>query len=289
MECAVCKKSDVEVQLYEGILDHEVVKVCKSCADLEDIPVIRKPSQEQLNRADTSQSVRERMERLSSGGRRPVTEISSDQSTVQRNIARLRAPASKNHNPDVLDNYYWELNIARRRRKLSLVQLAEMTGIPSETIKSIEQGQIPRDFEQMFLKLENALGIKMLKEHKREAMFHKPRDENQIIESVRTKLGQKQSNQRPKTKEEIILGAIQENRLRDKKEKVEHIKKGAIEFSDRDRLQNVSLKDLVEIKRSKELQERRLKERKSKEDKTKEETIMGDDLDIGFDMDIEDL
>jgi ribosome-binding protein aMBF1 (putative translation factor) len=284
MECAVCKKSEDATQLYEGILDNEVVKVCKSCADLDNIPIIRKPSQEQLRKADTHQSVRERMERLSagSGSRRPVTDISIDSSTVQRNIARLRMPENKQHNPDVQDNYYWELNIARRRKKLSIVQVAQMTGIPAETVKAIEQGQIPVGFEQIFLKLESFLGIKMLNDHKRELMFRKPATEveKDVLEEVRGRLGKKPEKEL--SREAKVIVALKEHEYRDKKEKLELIKKGNADFSNRDRLRNVKVRDLAEIKRSNELLERRLKEKKAKEAKVKEETIMGDDIDLEF-------
>ncbi|MFA4887905.1 MAG: helix-turn-helix domain-containing protein [Candidatus Nanoarchaeia archaeon] len=275
MECAVCKKNEEEIQLYEGILDNEVVKVCKTCADLDNIPIIRKPSQEQLKKADTNQSVRERMERLS-GSRRPVTDIGYDQSIVQSNIARLRMPANKQHHPDVQDNYYWELNIARRRKKLSIVQVAQITGIPTETIRAIEQGQIPAGFEQIFLKLESFLGIKLLKDHKRDLMFRKPGEtERRILQEVEQNIGKKIPS-----REEKVLSVLHEHNLRDKKEKVDLIKHGEADFSNRDRLRNVSVRDLAEIKRSKELLERRLKEKKTKEKKAKEETIMGDDIDL---------
>jgi ribosome-binding protein aMBF1 (putative translation factor) len=277
MECAICKKEAAEAQLYEGILDRSVVKICPTCVELEDIPIIRKPSQEQLDRADSSQSVRERMERLSSRGR--VTDISPDQSIVQRNIARLRAPESKQKHPDVLDNYYWEVNIARRRRKLSIVQVAQMTGIPVETVQNIEKGQIPKNFEQTFIKLEEFFGISLLKAHRKDVLFLKnapKKTDADIINEVKDRM------KNPLNREKVVLEAIHRDRLRDRHEKVEQIKSGNFDFSDRDKARNVTLKDLAKAKRDREQHEKMLQERRAREEKKKpaDEEMIGDDVDF---------
>ncbi len=115
MRCIVCKKGCQEVELYNGILEDGMVMVCSVCADEEKIPIIKKPSESQLDKADIRYSVRERMERMS--GMRETTEISKEQTALQGNLAKLRAPPKKEQHADVLDNYYWTLNIARRRKK----------------------------------------------------------------------------------------------------------------------------------------------------------------------------
>ena len=127
MRCSVCKRTSDEVRLLEGILKAEMVRVCTECAKTEGIPLVHKPSEEQLEKANERYSVRERMERLS--GMRDTTEISNDQIVTQGNLAKLRAPPKKQYNDEVLDNYYWTLNIARRRKKLSINQLSRLIGI----------------------------------------------------------------------------------------------------------------------------------------------------------------
>lgn len=248
--CTICKKTSEEIQLYTGILDAEMVMVCEHCAEEEGIPLIKKPSEKQLNRADKKYTVRERMEILS--GSRDATDISDDQMVTQRNLAKLRAPPKKQYHEDVLDNYSWTLNIARRRAKLTASQLAEKTQVSSEIIRSIEKGKIPENFEEIFPKLENYLGIKLLKNNGGKINFIRKREEeDKILESVRKKIESPNSLDEPTPKKKIGL-----------------------DFSSRESLENVTLNDLVEMKRAKEARE---KKRKSK---IQEDSILGEDIDL---------
>ena len=81
MRCAICKKEDDEIELYEGILGGGMIRICESCSTTEGIPTIQKPSSKQLEKADERYSVRERMEQMS--GFRDKTEISDEQINLQ--------------------------------------------------------------------------------------------------------------------------------------------------------------------------------------------------------------
>lgn len=268
MRCVICKKTCEEVELYEGIFEDGMMLVCSNCSEKEGIPIIRKPSQEQLKKAEKRYSVRERMERLS--GRSTVSEISQDQSSIQNNLARLRVPEEKEKKEDVVDNYYWELNIARRRKKLSIKQVSELTSIPYEVIEGLEKGKIPQEYASVFLKLESFFGIPLLKDYRREIIFHKSRDyEKEILEEVEKKM--KNPSQ---IREEFEDQEDKIQALKEKSEKLKKIRSGELDFSSREKLENITLNDLVEIKRSREKQERRIKER------VKEDTLLGDDLDL---------
>ena len=166
MRCTICKKTSDETKLFKGILADGMVMVCSTCAEKEGTPIIKKPSESQLNKADKKYTVRERMERMS--GTRDTTEISKDQTVTQGNLAKLRIPAPKQYHEDVLDNYYWTLNIARRRKKLSISQLAEKMQVEPTTIQGVEKGKLPENFQDLFIKIEAYLGIKLLKEHNRQ-------------------------------------------------------------------------------------------------------------------------
>jgi len=255
MRCVVCKKGCQEVELYNGILEDGMVMVCETCADEEKIPIIKKPSESQLNKADERHSVRERMERMS--GVRDPTEISPDQTVVQGTIAKLRAPPKKENHPDILDNYYWTLNIARRRKKMTTSQLAEKTQIEPQVIRAIERGRIPENFKETFLKLESFLGIKLLKNHVAKVTFTRTKDEEQeILNEVKRRmdLPELPEIKKPKKAEDI-------------------------DFSHRENLEDVTLNDLIEIKRKREERERQLRI------KSKEASFIDDDIDL----DIEEL
>lgn len=256
--CTICKKTQNETKLFEGIFNTEMVNICKECARSENIPIIQKPSETQLDKADERHSVRERMERIS-GLRK--TEISKDQITTQGNLAKLRIPPKKQFHEDVLDNYYWTLSIARRRKKLTTNQLAKQTQIDAETIHSIEKGKIPENFEEIFSKLESFLNIKLLKKHKAKTHFIKPtKDEaEKILKEVKEKMGNKDN------KEEDI---------KTKKEKLEKLSKGELDFSKREDFSNITLNDLVEMKKSREKRELKRKT------KAQEEAMLGEDLEL---------
>jgi len=274
MRCAICKKTSDEVQLFEGIMEAEMVNICESCAGDQGVPIIKKPSESQLNKADERYTVRERMERMS--GMREITEISKDQMITQGNLARLKAPPKKQYNNDVLDNYYWTLSIARRRAKLSANQLANKMQTTPEIIKGIEKGRIPENFEEIFLKLEAFFGIKLLKKHEPQISFKRNRDEEEkILQEVARKL----SGQKGKIKDEDETGEKDEieNKV-EIKEKIEaprqhrrrHAEPIDTDFSIQEDLSNVTLSDLIERKK-------RMEKRKAK---LQEDEMLGDEIDI---------
>jgi len=61
MRCTICKKTSEEIKLYSGIKESEMIMICEDCAESEGVPIIKKPSELQLDKADERYSVRERM------------------------------------------------------------------------------------------------------------------------------------------------------------------------------------------------------------------------------------
>jgi len=271
MRCAVCKREQDEVKLFEGILKAEMIRICEDCSESEGVPLIRKPSENQLKKADERYSVRERMERIS--GVRDSTEISEDQIVTQGNLARLRVPPKKQQNENVLDNYYWTLNIERRRKKLSINQLANLIKIDVKILQSIERGKIPENFEEIFLQLESFLGIKLLKNHPQQVSFTRTVDEErEILKSVSGKMNGEDTSDTDILLEELDL---------EQEETREKISKGEMDFSRRENIENVTLNDLVEMKKEREKNHIKTKRR------IQTDAILGDDLDIDVELDID--
>lgn len=237
MRCAICKKTDEEVTLYPGITATEMVNVCAECAEDQKIPTIKKPSESQLTQADKTYSVRERLDRMS--GRHDATDISKDQAVTQRNLARLRMPKPKQAHPEVLDNYYWTLSMARRRAKMTPSQLAKKMDTSSYTIQEIERGRIPEGFKEIFLKLEAFFGIKLLKVRPQQISFTRkdPNKEKEILAAVADKM--KSSKTELEEDEEI-------------EETEEKIDLAEMKLSRRRDLKNITLSDLVDRKRARE-------------------------------------
>lgn len=266
--CVICKKPWEIIDLYEGIYDNQMVMVCEECASEEKIPRLRKPSPEQLQLADKRYSVRERMEKMS-GMSKHRTEVGKDQQVLQKNLTKLRMPDPKQQHDDVLDNYYWTLNMARRRLKMTINQVARQTQVPVEVLKAIEKGKIPDGFEQTFIILESFFEIKLLKHHKQKVHYVRPADEEaDIIEQVRQKMDTTRVIDEDPEYSEIDQ--------RQKEAKLKEIEEGEMNFSNTEKLSNITLNDLVELKRQKEKKKKQQKLRQQTED------LLGDDLEIEF-------
>src|SRR3989344_2013988 len=263
MRCAICKRPNEEVELFEGILKAEMVNVCEKCSRIEGIPTIRKPSTEQLENIQDKRSVRERMENLSYGKKRTL--ISKDQTIIQGNLARLKMPTKKETNPDVIDNYYWEINMARRRRKLSIKQLAEIAKVDPDVLDSIERGQIPKNFEEIFMRIESALQIRLLKHDQAKINFIRksPDYEKSVLASVRRKMNNTD---------------FSEEYDEDKSEEdLERISKAEEKFNKKEYSNDVTIDELVEIKRRRE---REHKSQASKRKSYEDDLLIGDEIDL---------
>lgn len=244
--CSMCGSTEMESDLYEGVYDDEIVLICKECARDENIPVLRKPTPEQLVQpVEERYSVRERMERLS-GMRKPST----NQSMIKLNMSKVKKPEPKQSHPNIVDNYYWEINMARRRKKMSINQLSEQIGIPVDILESLERGKIPSEFEIIFEKLERYFDIKLLKRYTKNVNFnYNPNEEQKILEDVKSK-------------------------LKNKKEQLKKIRKGTFDFSREEEIKNITLEDLARMKREKEKENMRKKVQRQTDD------MFGDEIEF---------
>ena len=249
MRCSVCKRTSDEVKLFGGIFESNMIRICEDCAEKEGVPIIKRPSGSQLDKADKRYSVRERMERMS--GFYDKTEINEEELVTQGNLARLRSLPEKQQHEDVMDNYYWNLNMARRRRKISVGALAEEMSVAPEIIRGIEKGILPKDFEQLFVKLEVYLGIKLLKNQTNKINFvrNNREAEREILENVKKKIDGKSEvdEEDEETPEEEVDLDLKKN----KKD-----------------LFKITISDLVKLKKKKE------------KAKKEEDEVMGEDLDL---------
>jgi ribosome-binding protein aMBF1 (putative translation factor) len=244
MKCAICKKTSEEITLFEGIYDAEMVNICEACSEDNGVPIIKKPSESQLDKAEERYTVRERMERMS--GMRNRSRVSDEQIITQGNLAKLRAPPKKQSHEDVLDNYYWTLSMARRRVKITVNQLAEKIQVTPQVIQGIEKGKLPENFHEIFLRLEAFLDVKLLKAHEQKVNFTRSYDEKQeILKSVARKISHpEEAEESPRPSE--------------------------IKLSKREDLSKITLNDLAERKRRQEKQRGR----------PDESTMIGDDIDL---------
>lgn len=231
MHCHICNKSEEGTQYVRGIYEGEVVDVCKTCAAIERIPVLRKATQDQINKANVHYSVRERMERMSNV--KPT--MATDQSVARRNLSKLNFPQQRKDQEGLVENYDWKMKTARRRHKLSIAQLALTSGVSAEDIQKLENGQGISGMETAIAKLEVSLGVQLSKYKSKiqPASFEEPKEEFLM------------------QPEEQIL----ELPKKEKKGLFKRMISGKFDFSKKENIENITLRDLAELKKQREKQE----------------------------------
>lgn len=237
MRCLICGKDEEETEIFEGIYEGEIVDICVDCAELEEVPLIKKPSEEKFNRAMEPKSVKERLEGIKEDKTRT---LSRDQEVANKFLSKIKFPSKRSNPENLVENYYWIIQRARRKKGISLKQIANEIGISEEVLKNVEYGILDKNFELVINQLENILDIKILKRTPEESMRKKV--ENLI---------QERKEQNKEEDEE------------DKKNKIKDIASGKFDFSKRDKINNITLSDLVDLKKKKD-----------------KDLLMGDDIEI---------
>lgn len=108
---------------------------------------------------------------------------------LQRDDAKLRKIAEKNFEkkfsverkprPDLIDNFHWVITRFRRMKKITQEQLAKEIFEPVTAIQMAEQGIVPEKDYILVRKIENYLGITLIKEEKaREKEKSEQQDKN---------------------------------------------------------------------------------------------------------------
>ena len=167
-ECFNCGAKIDKVRLFDAISDEGVVKICEKCSKEEHIPIIRRPTTFQLKEAERKQSFYEKAT-ISLGKRfeeKEAPEKRQQEVTlreiVDRNYKR-RVPKEKGPRPEMIDNFHWIIMRARRMKKLTQAQLAKEIEESEAAIRMAEQGVLPEDDYRLVNKLENYLGIKIVR------------------------------------------------------------------------------------------------------------------------------
>jgi len=276
MWCAICGKTSEEVDLEEGIYQGRISKVCKHCANMESIPLIKKPTEEMFMQINQRPSVRERMERLTNTNRRPARE----QIVTNESLARLRLPGKKQENEEVVENYDWNLRMARRRMKFTTLHVAEKTGIPDGIINDLERGILPKDYERIMRVLEREMGIQLLKKPyvaPQPAVDKQEEEKNQNAEkkkpgffSTLFGFGDDEDEEQARPADIIQKRELDE----DKRQRLDRLMDGELKFSDRDNLKDLTLNDLLELKKQKEKRQQEILLKKQTEE------MFGEDIKI---------
>jgi len=168
--CIRCKRTEEEVELLEGIYAGGSAKVCERCSLIDNIPVLKTPTLEQLKYSERTESIRARMMRLA-GIKPPETQkktLAQEIKKIDENsmIGRL------NQKPAMLvDNFHWIVLYMRRKRKITAKQLGEALGESEMAIKMVEQNKLPGNYLNLIKKLEKYFGVRLIKPDPRELIL----------------------------------------------------------------------------------------------------------------------
>lgn len=179
-KCVRCERDGSEARLLDGVYDKQRVKICSICARIEGIPVIRRPSTEQLRMAEKPYSVQERLSRMAGLKTERQEKQTKPGSFEEFNKERIRKIKESVKPLNLVDNYNWYIQRMRRARNMTRKQLAESIAESEEAIKMVEQGVLPSDAEELIKKLEQFFMIKLVKP-----------DDGYVDESIINQLRQK--------------------------------------------------------------------------------------------------
>ena len=168
-KCVRCGVSEEEVRLFDGIYVNEVVRICERCALLSDVPLIKRPSAEQLKESEKSWKVRERLGRISRVESAP--ERAKVESSIRLNqIEIIKPKRNEKIESNLVDNYHWVLMVSRRKRGLTVKQLAEAIGESESAIKLLEKRVLPEESLELLRKLEQFFNVRIFKKKPEEVI-----------------------------------------------------------------------------------------------------------------------
>lgn len=181
--CYKCGISSDKAELFDAISSKGIVKVCEKCAFHEHLSIIKRPQKKVMplirpplsrevivKMGANSKSMYDRLSRLSGVKIPEKNEFDIEvakQNKVLREVANRNFQASmmkeRGDASDLVENFNWIILRARRRKGLMHNQLADAIGEPEAALKMVEKGVVPKNTIPFIRKIENYLGIRLIK------------------------------------------------------------------------------------------------------------------------------
>lgn len=206
MICEHCGVSGEKEKLYDVIHEDKLVRMCRRCADFENVLVVRESVAKNEIPRERTQTVYERMVKMS-GVQRDLSNVKkltysdvavTKKEPMMRDIVERNLKKDPQQNvikrEDLINNYHWVIMRARRARKISQEQLAKEIGENLSVMINIEKG-IPPSNNIVINKLEEALKVKLffreqeqeyfspaMSEEREEVVIKVPRDRPIVLD-----------------------------------------------------------------------------------------------------------
>ena len=151
-----CPLCGFDTELVAAITEQEIVRICELCAEKNNFPVIRKPTNKQINRAARFQGVNQGL----------VKQISSIKPVIESKVDRelnsiIASNVKSGEYKDLVDNFHWHIQQARRYKKISQKQVANAIAEPEILIKMAEKAKLPQNYDRLISKLEQFLAVRL--------------------------------------------------------------------------------------------------------------------------------
>lgn len=158
MKCSKCGEKKVG-RMVEAIKGDKILTYCSSCASEGGLLIVKKDDPEQANREfDPSEYKRQLVEKYEDKNvERELAENVSLRDIIEKNYSKKIS--SNGERDDLVHNFHWMIMRARRSKKISQAQFAEMIKEPRSAVEMMEKGILPKDSDALIRKIESYLGI----------------------------------------------------------------------------------------------------------------------------------
>jgi ribosome-binding protein aMBF1 (putative translation factor) len=227
MECFKCGASGTKVRIFDAISGKGIVKICERCSEKEGLPLIKRPTSEQLKRAESNTPVRKVLEKISGNTVSEKEDYERDKKMLEKQEITLRelverkykdSPKRSLPRPDLIDNFHWIIMRARRGRKISHKQLAEALSESETVLQMAEKGILPEDDNKLINKLETFFGVQLIKN---KSPFSSPRSESFSSKMEQKNFEGPSLSFDPYTSKRITLSDLQEIKKKKEEDSIE--------------------------------------------------------------------
>ena len=256
--CARCFVKADKIRLFDVIYEGKIGLLCERCAIIENIPLIKRPEENQIKESEKPPTVHDRMKKIS--GILDFQEhgevLRSERLNELERNPELGAPVREKL--DMIEHFNWVILRERRRKGLTQERLSEAVNIPVEYVELLEKGNVPNNIE-ILKKLENFFKVRLMKK----SPFREIKEEQPILLD----------------EEGNVLDHIPEPEMEDKFSEDDYTNKLIKEERETDfeikkaDLNKVSLKDLMELHRKKILVSREEQKTEQGQIEEKQKTI----------------
>ena len=160
MECFKCGIQDERALLFDAISTSGIVKICRRCSIVEDIPLIRVKTEQDIEEQRKTEKAKQDAQKLSYMKHTRGDDLALRR-LVDSNFKKLNEDMALKDT--LIDNFHWIMLRTRRAKHLTQTQLARAIREPEIMINTLERGFVPEKSREVITKLENYLFVRLRK------------------------------------------------------------------------------------------------------------------------------